>query len=99
MSKKEWVEISKDSRKIYKSTKKEGSKYYAEISYDKKGQMIDSETYTKEFNKELYGDKEGCLAKILKSPFRLIWWLLKKSLNIITFGIIAQVLSDEDTKK
>ena len=36
--------------------------------------------------------KEGCLAKILKAPFRLLWWLtkfiLKNALVILTFGIV-----------
>ena len=36
--------------------------------------------------------KEGCLAKILKAPFRLLWWLtkfiLKNALVILTFGIL-----------
>ena len=38
------------------------------------------------------GDKkEGCLAKIIKAPFRFLWWLikliLKNALVILTFGI------------
>ena len=36
--------------------------------------------------------KEVCLAKILKAPFRLLWWLtkfiLKNALVILTFGIL-----------
>ena len=36
--------------------------------------------------------KEGGLAKILKAPFRLLWWLtkfiLKNALVILTFGIL-----------
>ena len=35
--------------------------------------------------------KEGCLAKIIKAPFRFLWWLikliLKNLLVILTFGI------------
>ena len=35
--------------------------------------------------------KEGCLTKIIKAPFRFLWWLikfiLKNALVILTFGI------------
>lgn len=43
-------------------------------------------------NEEKDEKKEGCLAKILKAPFRLLWWLtkfiLKNALVILTFGIL-----------
>ena len=43
-------------------------------------------------NEEKDKKKEGCLAKILKAPFRLLWWLtkfiLKNALVILTFGIV-----------
>ena len=43
-------------------------------------------------NEEKDEKKEGCLAKILKAPFRLLWWLtkfiLKNALVILTFGIV-----------
>ena len=36
-------------------------------------------------------EKEGCLIKIIKAPFRFLWWLIKfifkNALVILTFGI------------
>lgn len=31
-------------------------------------------------------NKDGCLMKIIKAPFKLLWWIIKTVLNIITFG-------------
>ena len=54
-------------------------------------------------NKKKEKNGEGCLAKILKAPFRLLWWLLKKLLGllpvIITLGIINSDEKNSDKKK
>lgn len=39
--------------------------------------------------------KDGCLAKIIKAPFKLLWWLIKIVLKILTFGLIASILDDD----
>ena len=31
-------------------------------------------------------NKDGCLMKIIKAPFKLLWWIIKTVLNIVTFG-------------
>ena len=68
--------------------------------YNKKLEDEDSKGNDEKPDKNGKGDKgnegkdekkEGCLAKILKAPFRLLWWLtkfiLKNALVILTFGI------------
>ncbi len=46
-------------------------------------------------------EKEGCLTKIIKAPFRFLWWLIKlifkNALVILTFGI-ANGWFDKDDK-
>lgn len=69
--------------------------------YNKKLEDEDSKGNDEKPDKNGKGDKgnegkdekkEGCLAKILKAPFRLLWWLtkfiLKNALVILTFGIL-----------
>lgn len=42
-------------------------------------------------NKDTEKEKESCLTRIIKAPFRFLWWLikfiLKNALVILTFGI------------
>ena len=44
-------------------------------------------------------DKEGCLTKIIKAPFRILWWLikfiLKNALVILTFGLANGWFDDD----
>lgn len=69
--------------------------------YNKKLEDEDSKGNDEKPDKNGKGDKgnegkdekkEGCLAKILKAPFRLLWWLpkfvFKNALVILTFGIV-----------
>ena len=44
-------------------------------------------------------EKEGFLAKIIKAPFRLLWWLFKKALILLSFGLLAGILNSEDEEK
>ena len=39
--------------------------------------------------------KEGCITKILKAPFRLLWWVVKQVLIIVTFGYLSGVFDDD----
>lgn len=45
-------------------------------------------------------DKEGCLTKIIKAPFRFLWWLikfiLKNALVILTFGLANGWFDDDN---
>ena len=36
---------------------------------------------------------DGCLVKILKSPFKLLWWVIKKILGILTLGLLSSWLN------
>lgn len=88
-----------------------GDDYYARVYVDDEGNISKS-SYSNEYNKKQGNDEkpnnkgkgnkkkdkknEGCLTKILKAPFRLLWWLLKKALVILTFGILSDWLDKED---
>lgn len=43
-------------------------------------------------------EKEGCLTKLWKAPFRLLWWLVKKALIILSLGILSGLLDGDDDK-
>ena len=43
-------------------------------------------------------EKEGCLTKLWKAPFRLLWWLVKKALIILSLGILSGLLNGDDDK-
>ena len=49
----------------------------------------------KEKNKREKNNKEGCLAKIIKAPFRLLWWLVKQCLVIVSLGMLNEWLNDK----
>lgn len=40
--------------------------------------------------------KDGCLIKLIKAPFRLLFWLIKKILIILSFGILSGLLNSDD---
>ena len=40
--------------------------------------------------------KEGCLTKLWKAPFRLLWWLIKKALVILSLGLLSGFLNSDD---
>ena len=56
------------------------------------GSPKDSSTQSKKSgtNKK---DGDGCLVKILKSPFKLLWWVIKKILGILTLGLLSSWLN------
>lgn len=76
-------EISKDSySREYNEKNGKGDK-----GKDAKGKGKESKGSKGSAGKE----KEGCLIKIIKAPFRFLWWLIKfifkNALVILTFGI------------
>lgn len=86
--------------RVYVDEKGKISKDSYSREYNKKLEDEDSKGNDEKPDKNGKGDKgnegkdekkEGCLAKILKAPFRLLWWLtkfiLKNALVILTFGI------------
>ena len=87
--------------RVYVDDKGKISKDSYSHEYNKKLEDEDSKGNDEKPDKNGKGDKgnegkdekkEGCLAKILKAPFRLLWWLtkfiLKNALVILTFGIL-----------
>lgn len=87
--------------RVYVDDKGKISKDSYSREYNKKLEDEDSKGNDEKPDKNGKGDKgnegkdekkEGCLAKILKAPFRLLWWLtkfiLKNALVILTFGIV-----------
>ena len=67
---------------------------------------ISKDSYSQEYNKKNGNsdkpekkdrkEKEGCLTKLWKAPFRLLWWLTKKVLIILSLGLLSSVLSSDD---
>ena len=65
--------------------------YIREKNKEELGKNSDKEGKGKKGNGKSGEKKEGCLTKIIKAPFRFLWWLikfiLKNALVILTFGI------------
>ena len=101
------ITISRSDAKKYSNVSYQGDKVTAKVYINDKGE-ITKDSYSREHRKELEKEekkeskkkkeekKEGCLARILKAPFRLLWWIIKLLLNIVTFGIISSWLNSED---
>lgn len=77
-----------DEEKTYTST------YRNELAEQRGQQTQDTKSKGKTEEK-----KESCLMKIIKAPFRLIWWLLKfilkTVLTILTLGLISNFLNKD----
>ena len=84
----------------------------ADIFYKSDGSIDEERTYTKCYLKQIHKndkvsdnkkksskDKEGCLTKIWKAPFRLLWWIFKKALILLSFGILSNLLNSEEPQK
>ena len=83
----------------------------ADVFYKSDGSVDEERTYTKTYLKRIHKndkasknkkksskDKEGCLTKLWKAPFRLLWWILKKALLLLSFGLLANLLNSEEHK-
>lgn len=83
----------------------------AEVYYKRDGSIDEERTYTKAYLKQIHKndngsntkeksskDKEGCLTKLWKAPFRLLWWIFKKALILLSFGLLANLLNSEEQK-
>ena len=99
MSKKKEIEITFADMGKYKKTKTKGDKVYATV-YLKNGKLDEKKSLSIDYYKTLHPnekyEKEGCLAKIIKAPFRLLWWILKKALILFSFGLLANWLNSEE---
>ncbi len=100
------INIDRSEGWKYKSTLDNSSDgYRARVYVDDNGE-ISKDSYSQEFNKKNdktekkekkdRKEKEGCLTKLWKAPFRLLWWLTKKVLIILSLGLLSSVLSSDD---
>ena len=71
--------------------------YYRQLHKD--DEDIDNEDKDDEDeDNENKNKKEGCLTKLWKAPFRLLWWLVKKALVILSLGVLSGLLNSDDDK-
>jgi ribosomal protein RSM22 (predicted rRNA methylase) len=84
-----------------------GDDYHARVYVDDKGNITEdsfSKAYKDKINegkksnkkkerKSSQTEKESCLMKVLKAPFRLLWWLTKKVLVILSLGMLDSWLN------
>lgn len=84
--------------------------FEAKIFTDGNGNILES-TYSKEYRKRLKkegkkegkpkrvekeNDGDGCLMKIIKAPFKLIWWIIKNVLIIVSLGMLSSWLNSDE---
>lgn len=84
-----------------------GDDYYARVRVDDNGNITEdsySKVYKEKNNKDKSenkksnlkdSNKEGCLKKMIKAPFKCLWWILKKILGILTLGLISSWLNGD----
>lgn len=99
-----WINISRRDGWKYSATSNSGEDYKARIFVNDDG-SVDGASYSNQYKKEMKKSKkearksgekkEGCLMKIIKAPFRLLWWIFKTFLVIITCGLLKSYLEDE----
>lgn len=71
-------------------------KYQAESSYKSSSNNGDlREKSSKARKSEKTKTNDGCLMKIVKAPFRFLWWLIKKAFVILSLGLLSGVLNSD----
>jgi len=74
------------------------SRSYLEKIKEKEEKKI-KEVIDKELKKARKSEKtisnDGCLMKIVKAPFRFLWWLIKKTFVILSLGLLSGVLNSD----
>ena len=71
-------------------------RYREKDDINDKPEKKDKNKSSKEKKSKEGKEKDGCLKKLLKAPFRLLWWLIKKVLVILSLGILSGVLNSDD---
>ena len=61
---------------------------------EKRREVIDKEL-KKARKSEKTISNDGCLMKIVKAPFRFLWWLIKKTFVILSLGLLSGVLNSD----
>lgn len=73
--------------------------YYKQLHKDDEGKSKDKKDKKEKPSKTKPSkEKEGCLTKLWKAPFRLLWWLIKKALVILSLGVLSGLLNSDDDK-
>lgn len=62
-------------------------------SLEEKEKKEKKEMKTSSSNSE---NKDGCLMKIIKAPFKFLWWILKQILGVLTLGLISSWLNGDN---
>lgn len=87
------------SARVYIDDNGEISKESYSLKYREENGMNDKpEKKGKNKSSKEGKEKEGCLTKLWKAPFRMIWWLIKKLLIIISLGMLSGWLNSSDDK-
>jgi len=93
-----------------------GNTVKAKITYNNDGSINKKETYSSQYLKKLEeeedepeeeeryekksSDSDGCLMKIIKAPFRLLFWLVKKILKVLltvfTLGLFNKLINEDE---
>lgn len=95
----------------YRYTSRSGAgvdtEYMAKVMYNNDGSIDENSTFSqsklkkqdkvkeKKVKTNSGEDKDGCLSKILKAPFKLLWWLLKKILIVVSLGMLGSWLNGD----
>ena len=96
----------------YKQTARTGAgietEFKAKVTYNDDGSINEESTFSqsklkkqnkvkeKKIKTKSGEDKDGCFTRILKAPFKLLWWLTKKILIVFSLGILGSWLNSDD---
>ncbi|MBR6456863.1 MAG: hypothetical protein IKS72_08090, partial [Prevotella sp.] len=65
--------------------------YLKKLELDKKSEKKEKKSKVNKSGKK----KDGCLSKCLKAPFKLLWWIIKNVLIIVSLGMLSDYLNSE----
>ena len=99
-----WANVSQGSELKDPHDGSSSQTYYEARVIRKSDGSIDESSYSHNYRKQLHKkdkkeeknkEKEGCLKRILLFPFRLIWWVVKMVLIIVSLGALSDVLNGD----
>lgn len=107
MSKFENEPISRSEAYKYNSVSYRGNDVTARVLYNDDGSINEKSTYSKRYYEELHPNPEknksnnsksskkqgNCLVKIIKLPFQVLWWIVKKILSIFGLAFIVSLFT------
>lgn len=102
-----WSRVSQGSELRNPRDGSSSQTYYEATVIRKSDGSIDESSYSQNYRNQLHKndkkkekkskdkEKEGCLKKIILFPFRLIWWVVKMVLVIVSLGTLSDVLNGD----